>query len=114
MWRIRMETYDEIDLRQRELDVSVRSLRKTGTAYADAERNYKKALCQKALELRDGGMPVTLIDKVIYGEEEVANLRFDRDVAEAVYKANQESINVLKLNLRILEGTLQREWGQAK
>lgn len=114
MWRIRMETYDEIDLRQRELDVSVRSLRKTGTAYADAERNYKKALRQKALELRDGGMPVTLIDKVIYGEEEVANLRFERDVAEAVYKANQESINVLKLNLRILEGTLQREWGQAK
>ena len=114
MWRIRMETYDEIDLRQKELDVSVRSLRKTATAYANAERNYKKALRQKALELRDGGMPVTLIDKVIYGEEEVANLRFERDVAEAVYKANQESINVLKLNLRILEGTLNREWGQAK
>ena len=109
-----METYDEIDLRQKELDVSVRSLRKTGTAYANAERNYKKTLRQKALELRDGGMPVTLIDKVIYGEEEVANLRFERDVAEAVYKANQESINVLKLNLRILEGTLQREWGQAR
>ena len=109
-----METYDEIDLRQKELDVSVRSLRKTGTAYANAERNYKKTLRQKALELRYGGMPVTLIDKVIYGEEEVANLRFDRDVAEAVYKANQESINVLKLNLRILEGTLQREWGQAR
>ena len=109
-----METYDEIDLRQRELDIAVRSLRKTATAYANAERNYKKALRQKALELRDGGMPVTLIDKVIYGEEEVSNLRFDRDVAEAVYKANQESINVLKLNLRILEGTLQREWGQAK
>ena len=109
-----METYDEIDLRQRELDIAVRSLRKTGTAYANAERSYKKALRQKALELRDGGMPVTLIDKVIYGEEDVANLRFERDVAEAVYKANQESINVLKLNLRILEGTLQREWGQAK
>ena len=73
MWRIRMETYDEIDLRQRELDIAVRSLRKTGTEYANAERNYKKALRQKALELRDGGMPVTLIDKVIYGEEEVAN-----------------------------------------
>ena len=109
-----METYDEIDLRQRELDIAVRSLRKTGTEYANAERNYKKALRKKALELRDGGMPVTLIDKVIYGEEEVANLRFERDVAEAVYKANQESINVLKLNLRILEGTLNREWGQAK
>ena len=109
-----MEIYDEIDLRQKELDVAVRSLRKTGTDYANAERNYKKALRKKALELRDGGMPVTLIDKVIYGEEEVANLRFDRDVAEAVYKANQESINVLKLNLRLLEGALNREWGQAK
>lgn len=109
-----METYDEIDLRQKELDIAVRSLRKTGTEYANAERDYKKSLRQKALELRDGGMPVTLIDKVIYGEEEVANFRFKRDVAEAVYKANQESINVLKLNLRLLEGTLNREWGQAK
>ena len=109
-----MEIYDEIDLKQKELDISVRALRKTGTEYANAERNYNKALRQKALELRDGGMPVTLIDKVIYGEEEVANLRFDRDVAEAVYRANQESINVLKLNIRIIESQLNREWGVAK
>ena len=73
-----MEIYDEIELRQKELDISVRSLRKTGTEYANAERDYKKALRQKALELRDGGMPVTLIDKVIYGEEEVAKVRMQK------------------------------------
>lgn len=50
-----METYDEIDLRQRELDVSVRSLRKTGTEYANAERNYKKALRQKSFRVTRWG-----------------------------------------------------------
>ena len=35
-----MEIYDEIDLKQKELDISVRALRRTGTEYANAERNY--------------------------------------------------------------------------
>ena len=59
-------------------------------------------------------MPVTLINQIIYGAQEVANLRFDRDVKEAVYQANLESINSTKLKLRILENQLNREWGQAK
>jgi hypothetical protein len=41
-------------------------------------------------------------------------LRFKRDVCETVYQANQESINVLKLNIRIIESQLQREWGVSK
>jgi len=59
-------------------------------------------------------MPVTLINQIIYGVQEVANLRFDRDVKEAIYQANLESINSTKLKLRILENQLNREWGQAK
>ena len=66
------------------------------------------------MKLKSDGLAVTLIDKVIYGVPEVANLRFKRDVCEAVYQANQESINVLKLNIRILEGQLNRDWGVSK
>ena len=84
------------------------------TEFATAERDYKKKLREEALKLKADGMAVTLIDKVVYGVPEVAELRFKRDVCEAVYQANQESINVLKLNIRIIESQLNREWGQTK
>ena len=109
-----MELWEQIEQKIKELDVSVKSLRKTGTEFAEAERNYKQKLREEALKLKSEGMAVTLLDKVIYGVPEVANLRFKRDVCDAVYQANQESINVLKLNIRILEGQLNRDWGVSK
>ena len=82
---------------------------------AEEEQKYKISLRQEALKLRaEKGMPVTLINQIIYGVPEVAKLRFDRDVKEAVYQANLESINSTKLKLRILENQLDREWGHAK
>jgi hypothetical protein len=56
-------------------------------------------------------MPVTLISQVIYGYEDIAQLRFLRDSAEVVYRANQEAINTLKLQIRIIESQIQREYG---
>lgn len=109
-----MDLYEEITRLINELDVSVKHLRKSGTERAEAERKYKVCLRQEALRLREEGMAVTLIDKIIYGVPEVANLRFDRDVKEAVYQANLEAINSTKLKLRILENQYDKEWGQAR
>lgn len=110
-----MDLYQEITRLINELDISVKQLRKNGTERAEAERKYKVCLRQEALKLRtEKEMPVTLINQIIFGVPEVANLRFDRDVKEAVYQANLEAINSIKLKLRILEGQLQREWGQAR
>lgn len=110
-----MDLYEEITRLIKELDLSVKQLRKSGTEFAQAEQNYKVKLRQEALKLRsDENMPVTLINQVIYGVPEVAKLRFDRDVKEAVYEANKEAINSTKLKLRILEGQLNREWSVAK
>ena len=93
------------------LNTSIKMLRKTGTEYAEAERDYKILLSQESLRLKDGGMAVTLIDKVVYGRKNVAEARFRRDVAETTYKANLESINVLKLQIKILDNQIGREWG---
>lgn len=110
-----MELYEEITRLINELDVSVKRLRKSGTEYAEAERKYKIQLREEALKLRaEENMPVTLINQIIYGVPSVANLRFDRDVKQAVYTANMEAINSTKLKLRILEGQLNREYGQTK
>lgn len=98
-----------------ELDISVKQLRKSGSERAEAERKYKICLRQEALKLRqEKNMPATLINQIVYGIQEVADLRFDRDVKEAVYQANLEAINSTKLKIRVIENQIEREWGQAK
>lgn len=106
-----MELFNEIGQKNKELTQSIKLLRQNGIKLAEAERDYKIKLRQEALKLRqDKKMPVTLIAQIIYGVPEVANLRFERDVAEAMYNANQEHINTTKLQIRILESQLDREW----
>lgn len=101
-----------LDLQRKlqELEVSIKQLRKSGTEYAEAERQYKVKLSQVALKLRSSDMAVGMIDKVIYGTEEVADLRFKRDVCQTIYKANLEHINATKLYIKIIENQIEREW----
>lgn len=110
-----MEQYDlwtEIQQKTKELDVCIKTLRKSGTEYAEAERAYKVKLREWALRLRSQDMPIGLIDKTCYGIPEVADLRFQRDVKETVWKANQEAIQSIKLQLRLLDAQLSREWAR--
>ena len=110
-----MDLYNDLTRLQNDLNVSIRKLRETGTDFAEAEREYKITLRQEALKLRaEKGMPVTLIQQVVYGVPEVADKRFKRDVKEAIYQANQEAINSIKLQIRVIEGQLNREWNNSK
>lgn len=105
-----MDLFSELDLKTKQLDYSIKQLRQNGTEYAEREKEYKILLRQECLKLRDEGMAIGMIDKTCFGIPSVAEARFKRDVAEAVYKANQESINSLKLQMRIIENQIQREW----
>ena len=106
------DLYSELQRKTQQLDYSVKELRKSGSDYAAAERDYKIALRTECLRLRDSGMAIGLIDKTCYGIPEIAELRFRRDCAEAVYKANMEAINTLKLEMRLIESQIQREYSQ--
>lgn len=105
------DLYNELARKTDELNVSIKKLRETGTAYAEAERDYKILLRQECLKLRDDGMAIGMIDKTCYGIPSVAEARFKRDVAETIWKANQEAINSIKLQIRVIESQLSREWG---
>lgn len=109
-----MDLVNEIQQKTNELNVSIKKLRETGTAYAEAEKNYKILLRQECLKLRDEGMAIGMIDKTCYGIPCIAEARFKRDVAETIYKANQEAINSIKLQIRIIESQLQREYGSCQ
>lgn len=105
-----MELIQELNEKSAELSVAIRSLSQRGQALAQAEHDYKIAVSQEVLRMRDGGTAVTLINLIIYGQPEIARLRLKRDIAEVMYNTNQEHINVVKLQIRIIENQIQREY----
>lgn len=106
-----MNLYNDIQDLTNRLNQAIKLLAKYGREFAEAERDYKISLRQEALKLRaEKNMPVTLIQQVVYGVPEVAEKRFKRDVAEALYNTAQENINSIKLQIRVIEGQLNREW----
>lgn len=109
-----MDLYNELNQKIKELETSIRSLRNTGQSYAEAERDYKILLRQEILKMRDEGQAIGVITLTCYGIPSVAEARFKRDIAETIYKANQEAINSIKLQLRLLESQIQREYGNCQ
>lgn len=92
------------------LDKALQQLGKRGRDYAEAEREYRVALAKKIAVERDKGTPVTIISDVCRGSQEIANAKFQRDTAEVVYKSALEAINVYKLQLKLLENQIDREF----
>lgn len=111
---IKIELWNEIQEKQKMLDKAIKELAQNGYKLAECERDYKIAVNKKALELRSQDVPVTLINQVIYGYEDIAKLRFERDTAQVKYNANLEYIQTIKLMIRILENQLSREFGNTK
>lgn len=109
-----MELWQIINETQSQLDQCLKTLRVNGIAYAKAEKDYKVRLRLEVLKLRDEQNPVTLIPYLAYGVEEVAKLREARDICEATWKANQEALNVKKLELKLLQTQYEREWSNEK
>lgn len=105
-----LEMINEMNDLTTRLNESIRLMAKYGREYAQTEHDYKIELKKHALIRRDAGMPVTLIDKVVYGD--CADVRLKRDVAETMYRTAQENVNSIKLQIRILDNQISREWGR--
>ena len=66
---------------------------------AKTEREYKIKKRQKILELRLQKQPATLINDLVLGDEEVADLRLKRDIAQSDYFTAIEAMQNLRLEL---------------
>ena len=104
------ELLNELNELSVNLPKAIQRLAKSGRDLAAAEREYKIELAKESLRLKADGMAVTLIDKTVFGSGRVPDMRFKRDVAEVNYKTEQENINGIKLQMRLLEAQLDREW----
>lgn len=103
------EVWDKANLLEKALAVAG----KRGQAAAEAERKYRVALAGKMLMLKGDGYPATLIGDLARGDEGVAQLKFERDCAAAVYDSAREAINVYKKEIDVLREQIDREWSRA-
>ena len=98
------ELINEIGAKSALLDKAIGQLGARGRAYAQAERDYRVALRKAVLEARAD---------ICRGDAEIARLRLERDIAQTVYESAREAIQGYKLQIRILDAQLEREWGRA-
>ena len=100
----------EMNRLKNDLHDSMRLLRRHGEALAKKENAYQVKKAQAVLVMKSQGCSITEIGLTIKGQPEVSDALFERDMAKVMYEANQEHINVVKLELRVLENQIAREW----
>lgn len=105
-----MDLQNELMQKTAYLDNSIKMLRKTGSDYAKAYTEYRIALAKELLILKNEGYAITLAGDIARGKPEIAHLKFEEISKEAIYKANMESINALKLEIKILQSQIDKEW----
>ena len=80
-------------------------------ALADAEHRKRKAIA--IMDDRQKGTPATLCKDIIFARPDVQEALTARNCAQAVYEADKESINTMKLKLRVLDAQIARDWQAA-
>lgn len=105
-----MDLTIELNGKLKDLDIAIRSLRKTGSDYAEAYTQYRVALAQELVKLKNEGYAITLAENIARGKPEIAKLKFNEISKEAIYKANQESINAIKLHIKVIQEQMNKEY----
>lgn len=99
----------EMEELRKTLNLAIEKLKERGIKRAEAENRYRTALAKKILLERDKGTPVTIISDVCRGDEEIANLKMERDIAETLYETALQKIYATKLEMGIVENQIEAE-----
>jgi len=97
---------------QRQLLIeTVNAMKVIGRMLAGATKDYKIALRKEILKLHvEDKVAWTACYELALGDEEVAKLRFNRDIKQSDYDVCIEKINALKLEIRLLEKEIEQDW----
>lgn len=89
---------------------SQQKLKRLGETKARAEAEYQKVKARVAFRMKADGYSASMIQTVIKGDEEVNTALMRRDCAESEYESEKEALNVYKLDLRVVEAQIEREY----
>lgn len=95
-----------LDVKQNELSNINNNLRKYGDLKARTESIYRKELRKEILLLRESKIPVTLINDLAKGKDEIAVLRYKRDLAASNYYTCMSAMENKRLEIEVLRSKL--------
>ena len=81
-------------------------LKTLGLKKAQTEKIYRIRQAQEILKLRTEKLPVTLIMDLVKGNEEIAQLRLEKSVAESSYFTCISAIDNLKIEIDVVRSKL--------
>ena len=105
-----MDLYEEMNNLNKLLKSALAEYKKRGMEYAKAYKNYRVKVAQELLRLKAEGMPVTIAYDIARGKDEVASAKEQEIITECLYKSCQEAINTYKLQIKILQEQINKEY----
>lgn len=108
-----MDLYNQLMDLSKQLDISIKQLRYTGQDFAQATQIYRMKLSEELLKLEAEGRPVTNLMAIARGKPEVAKAKYDEIAKEAIHKANLESVQGIKMQIKILQAIIDKEWSNS-
>ena len=89
---------------QQEMANKRKELEHYAKQYAQKEKEYQIALNKKTLKLKyHDKEQVGIIDKIVKGSDEVSDAKFERDNADAQYKACKASLESMRAEMSGLQ-----------
>jgi len=82
--------------------------------YAQAEHDYRIALAQKMTALKIKGEKVTIISDLSRGDEAVAGLKRDRDIASGILDACKSSIRSMQATMSGIQSLISTKKEEMK
>ncbi len=79
---------------------------------AEEEAAYQILMRKQAMLEREAGVPATLISQFIRGDENVAEARRKRDIAEELKEISQNRITDIRKRIEITNAQAGREWSR--
>lgn len=79
------------------IDKNINKLTSMARKYAESEKQYRLELAKEIIKLRTEGVQATLIPDIARGN--IADLKFDRDLAETEYKTYKQMLQSLQVEL---------------
>lgn len=105
-----MEELEQLKQLNNYLTSALSEYKTRGKEYAKAYKNYRILLSQELLKLKAEGMPVTIAYDIARGTEHVANAKEQEIITECLYKSCQEAINTYKLQIKILQENINKDY----
>lgn len=105
------ETFAEANRLSLLIDAAIEALKNTSVAYAEAERDYRKAKAKAWVECKS--LDMLAKEKEAWVDAETSDDRYARDVAEGMRQAALEAVRSRRSQLSALQTWLNAEREEA-